>query len=152
MSQSDSGGAVFGTNRGKIVEVAQITTQEHVQNRKVKQIVEVVHSIPMEVENAQMERLRGRVVEPIIDVQKPQVMEKIVKVPKITEQVEDTRYRPICSWRTSEQVASTRVQPTVNPVQVKQPKIFKMRKHSLREERSQVNSTSKMQWRSGSSR
>ena len=34
-----------------------------------------------------------RVVEQIIDVQKPQVMKKIVKVPKITQQVEDTQYR-----------------------------------------------------------
>ena len=60
MSQSDSAGAGFGTNRGnKIVEVAQIITQERVQNRTVKQIVEVFHSIPMEVEHAQMERIRG---------------------------------------------------------------------------------------------
>ena len=35
----------------------------------------------------------GRVVEQIIDVQKPQVLEKIVKVPKVTQQVEDTQYR-----------------------------------------------------------
>ena len=28
-------------------------------NRTVKQIVEVVHSIPMEVENSRMERVRG---------------------------------------------------------------------------------------------
>ena len=38
-----SGGARFGTNR----------------NRTVKPIVEVVHNIPMEVENAQMGRIRG---------------------------------------------------------------------------------------------
>ena len=41
------------------MEVAQIIAQERVQNRTVKQIVEVVHSIPVEVENAQMERIRG---------------------------------------------------------------------------------------------
>ena len=59
MIQSDSAGAGFGTNLGKIVEVAQIITQERVQNRTVKHIVEVVHNIPIEVENAQMERIRG---------------------------------------------------------------------------------------------
>ena len=68
------------------MEVAQIIAQERVQNRTGKQIVGVVHSIPMEVANAQM-------VEQIIDVQKPHVMEKIVKVPKITQQDEDTQYR-----------------------------------------------------------
>ena len=44
--------------------------------------------------------------------------------------------------RTDGQVANTRLQPTVNPVEVKQPKIFKMttqREHSLGQERSQVN-------------
>ena len=93
-----------------------------------------------------------RVVEQIIDVQKkPQVMENIVKVPKITQQVEDTQYRQSAArenlktgiqQRTSEQVANKRVQPTVNPVEVKQPKVFKMttqRKHSHEQERSQVN-------------
>ena len=74
----------------------------------------------------------GRVVEQIIDVQKPQVLEKIVKVPKITQQVEDTQYRQSAVGEnlktvSSEQVANTRVQPTVNPVEVKQPKIFKMK-------------------------
>ena len=89
----------------------------------------------------------GRVVEQIIDVQKPQVLEKIVKVPKITQQVEDTQYRQSAVGEnlktvSSEQVANTRVQPTVNPVEVKPPKIFKMttqRKHSHGQERSQVN-------------
>ena len=57
MSQSDSAGKRIVE---KIVEVAQMITQERVQNRTVKQIVEVVHSIPMEVEHAQMERLRGK--------------------------------------------------------------------------------------------
>ena len=48
-----------------------------------------------------------RVVE---HVQKPQVMEKIVNVPKITQQVEDTKYRESATQqRTSEQVANTRV-------------------------------------------
>ena len=66
----------------------------------------------------------GRVVEQIIDVQKPQVLEKIVKVPKITQQVEDTQYRQSAVGEnlktvSSEQVANTRVQPTVNPVEVK---------------------------------
>ena len=60
MSQSDSRGAGFGTNRGKIVGVAQIIPQERVQNGTVKQIVEDVHSTPMEVENAHMERKRGK--------------------------------------------------------------------------------------------
>ena len=55
MSQSDS----FGTNRGKILELAQITAQERVLESTVKQIVDVVHSIPMEVDNAQMEGIRG---------------------------------------------------------------------------------------------
>ena len=41
------------------MEVVQILTQERVQNRTVKQIVDVVHSIPIEVENAQVERIRG---------------------------------------------------------------------------------------------
>ena len=69
---------------------------------------------------------------------------KIVKVPKITQQVEDTQYQLQKGLMTvsSEQVANTRVQPTVNPVEVKPPKIFKMttqRKHSPGQERSQVN-------------
>ena len=59
MSQSDSAGASERIVE-KIVEVAQITTQERVQNRTVKQIVSVVHSILMEVENAQMERIREK--------------------------------------------------------------------------------------------
>ena len=71
-----------------------------------------------------------RVVEQIIDVQKPRVMEKIVKVPKITQQVEDTQYRQsavgenLKTGFSSEPVnkTRTRVQPTVNPVEVKQPK------------------------------
>ena len=41
------------------MEVVQIITQERVQNRTVEQIVEVVHSIPLEVEHAQVERVRG---------------------------------------------------------------------------------------------
>ena len=82
----------------------------------------------------------GRVVEQIIDVQKLQV-EKIVKVPKIAQPSRRHAVPTLCSWkesqdriqqRTSEQVANTRVQPPVNPVEIKQPKIFKMttqRKH-----------------------
>ena len=88
-----------------------------------------------------------RVLEQIIDVQKLEVLEKIVKVPKITQQVEDTQYRQSAVGEnlktvSSEQVANTRVQPTVNPVEVKPPKILKMttqRKHSPGQGRSQVN-------------
>ena len=64
----------------------QIRTQERVQNRTVKQIVEVVHSIPSE-------RILERVVEKIVDMQSPQVMEKTSRVPKITQQVEYTEYQ-----------------------------------------------------------
>ena len=82
-----------------------------------------------------------RVVEQIIEMQEPQVMEKIIKDAVPT----------ICCWRefqdriqqrTSEEVANARVQPTLDPVEVKEPKIFKMtmqRKHSPGQERSQVN-------------
>ena len=74
-------------------------------------------------------------------------MEKIVKFPKITHHVEDTEYRRSAVGEnlktvSSEQVANTRVQPTVKPVEVKQPKIFKtttQRKHSPGQERSEVN-------------
>ena len=74
----------------KILEVAQIMTQEHVQNRTVKQIVEVVHTSQWRLRTLEWNVHVERVIEPIIDVQNPQVMEKIVKVPKITQQVEDT--------------------------------------------------------------
>ena len=57
----------------------QIRTQERVQNRTVKQIVEVVHSIPLE-------RIPERVVGQIVDMQEP-------RVPKITQQVEYTQYQ-----------------------------------------------------------
>ena len=58
----------------------QIRTQERVQNRTVKQIVEFVHiSTPLE-------RILERVVEQIADMQEPQVMEKTSRVPKITQQ------------------------------------------------------------------
>ena len=60
----------------------QIRTQERVQNRTVKQIVQVVHSIPLE-------RIP---VEQIVDMQEPQVMEK-TRVPKMTQQVEYTQYQ-----------------------------------------------------------
>ena len=65
------------------MEVMQIRTQERVQNRTVKQIVQVVHSIPLE-------RIPfGQ----IVDMQEPQVMEKTSRVPKITQQVEYTQYQ-----------------------------------------------------------
>ena len=54
------------------MDVMPIRTQERVQNRTVKQIVEVVHSIPLE-------RIP---VEQIVDMQEPQVMEKTSRVPK----------------------------------------------------------------------
>ena len=58
-----------------------------------------------------------RVVEQIIDVQKPQVLEKIVKVPKITQQVEDTQYRQSAVGEnlktvSSEQVATANRDPS----------------------------------------
>ena len=65
------------------VEVMQIRTQERVQNRTVKQIVEVVHSTALE-------RI---LVEQIVNMQEPQVMEKTSRVPKITQQVEHTQYQ-----------------------------------------------------------
>ena len=68
------------------MEVMQIRTQERVQNRTVKQIVQVVHSIPLE-------RIPKRVVEKIVDMPEPQVMEKTSRVPKITQQVEYTQYQ-----------------------------------------------------------
>ena len=83
MSQGDSAGAGFRTIVEEIVEVMQIRTQERVQNRTVKQIVQVVHSIPLE-------RIP---VEQIVDMQEPQVMEKTSRVPKITQQVEYTQYQ-----------------------------------------------------------
>ena len=103
----------------KIVEVAQIITQKRVQNRTVKQIVEVATC--QWNDSSQDPK---RVVEQIIDVQKPQVLEKIVKVPKITQQVEDTQYRQSAVGEnlntvSSEQIANIR---TVNPVEVKPPK------------------------------
>ena len=73
-------------NCGKIVEVMQIRTQGRVQNRTVKQIVHVVDSIPLE-------RIPKRVVEQIVDMQEPQVMEKTSRVPKITQYVEYTQYQ-----------------------------------------------------------
>ena len=63
------------------MEVMQIRTQERVQNRTVKKIVQVVHSIPLE----------RTPVEQIVDMQEPQVMEKTSRVPKITQQVEYTQ-------------------------------------------------------------
>ena len=83
MSQGDSAGAGFRIIVEEIVEVMQIRTQERVQNRTVKQIVQVVHSIPLE-------RIP---VEQIVDMQEPQVMEKTSRVPKITQQVEYTQYQ-----------------------------------------------------------
>ena len=68
------------------MDVMQIRTQERVQNRTLKQIVQVVHSIPLE-------RIPKRVVEKIVDMQEPQVMEKTSRVPKITQQVECTQYQ-----------------------------------------------------------
>ena len=68
------------------MKVMQIRTQERVQNRTVKQIVQVVHSIPLE-------RIPKRVVEMIVDMQEPQVMEKTSRVPKITQEVEYTQYQ-----------------------------------------------------------
>ena len=68
------------------MEVMQIRTQECVQNRTVKQIVEVVQSIPLK-------RILERVVEQIVDMQEPQVMEKMSRVPKITQQVEYTQHQ-----------------------------------------------------------
>ena len=43
----------------QIVEVVKVILQDRISERNVEQIVEVVHSIPMEVESAQMERIRG---------------------------------------------------------------------------------------------
>ena len=146
-SQSDSAGAGFGTNREKkkIVEDAQIITQEREQNRTVKQ--KLFTAAQLRLNTLKWNVYVERVVEQIIDVQKSQVMEKIVKFPKITQRVEDTQYRQSAVGEnlktvSSEQVANTRVQPTVNPVEVKQPTILKMttqRKHSRGQERSQVN-------------
>ena len=65
------------------MEVVQIRTQERVQNRTVKQIVQVVHSIPLE-------RIP---VEQIVDMQDLQVMEKTSRFPKITQQVGYTQYQ-----------------------------------------------------------
>ena len=139
-SQSDSAGAGFGTNREKkkIVEDAQIVTQERVQNRTVKQ--KLFTASQLRLNTLKWNVYVERVVEQVIDVQKSQVMEKIVKFPKITQHVEDTQYRQSAVGEnlktvSNEQVANTRVQPTVNPVEVKQPKIFKM----TTQERSQVN-------------
>ena len=112
----------------EIVEVVQIRTKERVQNRTVKQIVEVVHSIPSE-------RIPEIAVEQIVDMQEPQVMKKTSRVPKITKENEYTQYQlqlVRIQQRIVEQVVDTHVQPTVNPVDVKQPKIFKIamqRKH-----------------------
>ena len=95
-----------------------------------------------------MERIRGgESLNRSSTCKKPQVLEKIVKVPKIMQQVEDSQYRQSAVGEnlktvSSEQVANTRVQPTVNPVKVKPTKIFKMttqRKHLTGQERSQVN-------------
>ena len=61
----------------------QIRTQEYVQGRTVKQIVQVVHSIPLE-------RIP---FEQIVDMQESQVMEKTIRVPKITQQVEYIQYQ-----------------------------------------------------------
>ena len=56
------------------------------QNRTVKQIIQVVHSIPLD-------RIPKRVVEQIVDMQESQVMEKTSRVPRITQQVEYTQYQ-----------------------------------------------------------
>ena len=81
-----------------------------------------------------------RVVEQIIDVQKLQV-EKIVQGSEHRAASRGHAVPTLCIWResqdriqqrTSEQVANTRVQPPLNTVEVKQPKIFKtttQRKH-----------------------
>ena len=63
----------------------QIRTKERVQNRTVKQIVEVVHIIPLE-------RIIERVVEKIVDMQGPQVMET-AEFRKSRKQVEYTQYQ-----------------------------------------------------------
>ena len=131
----------------KIVEVAQIITQERVQNRTVKQIVQVVHSIPMRLRTLKWNVYVGRVVEQIIDVQKTTSVGEDCQGSEITQQVEDTQFRQSAVGEnlktlSSEQVANTRVQPTVNPVEVKQPRIFKVttqRKLSPGQERFQVN-------------
>ena len=68
------------------MDVMQIRTQEHVQNRTLKQIVQVVHSTPLE-------RIPKRVVEKIVDMPEPQAMEKTSRVPTITQQVEYTQHQ-----------------------------------------------------------
>ena len=65
---------------GKNVEVIQLVPHVRMSDRIVEQIVELY-------------RVLERVVEQIIDVQKPLAMEKIVKVQKNTQQVEDTQNR-----------------------------------------------------------
>ena len=64
----------------KNVEVIQFVPHVRMSDRIVEQIVELY-------------RVLERVVEQIIDVQKQLAMEKIVKVQKNTQQVEDTQYR-----------------------------------------------------------
>ena len=68
-------------SQDKYVEVIQLVPHVRMSDRIVEQIVELYGVLE-------------RVVEQIIDVQKPQVIENIVKVQKkITQQVEDTQYR-----------------------------------------------------------
>ena len=44
---------------GQYVDVVKVILQNQISERNVEHIVEVVHSIPMEVESSQMERVRG---------------------------------------------------------------------------------------------
>ena len=73
------------------MEDAQIITQERVQNRTVKQ--KLFTASQLRLNTLKWNVFVERVVEQSIDVQKSQVMEKIVKFPKITQHVEDTQYR-----------------------------------------------------------
>ena len=82
MSQGHSAGAGFRMNCGR----CRGSYADQNTGAPVKQIVQVVHSIPME-------RIPERVVEQIVDMQEPQVMEKTSRVPKTTQQVEYTQYQ-----------------------------------------------------------
>ena len=48
-----------GASAAQIFEVVKVIPQDRISERNAEQIVELVHSIPMEVESAQMERTRG---------------------------------------------------------------------------------------------
>ena len=132
----------------KIVEDAQIITQERVQNRTVKQ--KLFTAAQLRLNTLKWNVYVERVVEQIIDVQKTTSGEDR----QGSENHAASRGHAVptlCSWkesqdriqqRTSEQVANTRVQPPVNPVEAKQPKNNKMttqRKHFPGQEKSQVN-------------